>query len=88
MNFLAAPLVLGFLLATAYAAAFHLLFGGSGGRILVYVLASWFGFTAGYFIGRWLGLDWFSLGTVPLLVSSIGAWSLLFFSRWLATTGE
>ncbi|MCO5184874.1 MAG: hypothetical protein M9941_14060 [Anaerolineae bacterium] len=84
MSILAAPLILGFLLATAYAAAFHLFFGGSGGRIVLYVLASWVGFVIGQLFGRWLGIDWFSLGTIHLLSASIGSWILLFFSRWLA----
>lgn len=84
----AAPLILGFLLATGYAAMFHIIFGGSNGRILFYVLVSWAGFVTGHIAGRWLGIDTFSLGTVHLLSASIGSWSLLLFSRWLATTSE
>ena len=41
MSGAAAPLILGFLLATAYGAAFHLILGGPLRRILFYLLAAW-----------------------------------------------
>ena len=80
----AAGLVLGFVLATAYGAGFHLLQGGPARRVVLYVLAAWLGFALGQLIGDWLNIEIFLLGAVHLLPASIGAWATLFASRWLA----
>ncbi len=83
MSIAAAGLVLAFLLATGYAAAFHLLVGGSASQLLLYLLASWIGFIAGHLLGDWLGLTLFRLGAVQLLSASLLAWLFLLGSRWL-----
>lgn len=83
MSIAAAGLVLAFLLATGYAAAFHLLVGGPAAHLLLYVVASWVGFIAGHLLGDWLGLTLFRLGAVQLLSASLLAWLFLLGSRWL-----
>lgn len=80
----ASAVVLGLLLATAYAAAFHLLTGGGVRRLLLYVLAAFGGFAAGHFIGSMLSIELYKLGTLNLLAASIGAWAMLFLARFLA----
>ncbi len=78
----ASGIVLGFLLATIYGAAFHLFVGGPPRRIILYVLASWIGFTIGHFVGDLLGIELLRLGAVHLFSASLGAWIAL-ISSWL-----
>lgn len=84
MSGTASGVVLGFLLATAYGAAFHLLLGGPARRIALYLVASWAGFIVGQFVGGIFGIDLFKLGTINLLSASIGSWLALLISWWLA----
>jgi hypothetical protein len=80
----ASGLVLGFLLASVYGAIFHLIFGGSLRRILLYLAAAWAGFLLGQLVGDFLNLEWFKVGKIHLLSASVGAWALLLAARWLA----
>lgn len=80
----ASALILGFLVASAYAAVFHLIIGGPIRRLLVYLLAAWAGFAVGQFAGTMLNMDLFKLGTLHLLAASVGAWAALLLSWWLA----
>lgn len=84
MNTIASGLVLGFLLATAYGAGFHLIMGGAARRILLYVLAAWIGFGLGHFLGDLLNIELLKLGVVHLLTASLGAWIALIASWLLA----
>jgi hypothetical protein len=79
----AAGFVLGFLLATAYGAGFHLVMGGPPRRIIIYVLAAWFGFAAGHLVGDLANFELLKLGAIHLLSASLGAWAMLFIGRWL-----
>ncbi|MFN2136232.1 MAG: hypothetical protein ACK2UK_09775 [Candidatus Promineifilaceae bacterium] len=80
----ASGLVLALLLATAYAALFHFLIGGSLRRLILYIIAAWIGFAIGHFLGQVLAVDWLKLGPLYLFSASIGAWITLFGSYWLA----
>ncbi|MBE2201764.1 MAG: hypothetical protein IAE79_24350 [Anaerolinea sp.] len=79
----ASALVLGFLLASAYGAGFHLLLGGPARHILLYVLTAWLGFAIGHFLGDLLNIELLKLGALHLLSASIGSWLALITSRWL-----
>ena len=83
MNGTAAALVLGFLLATAYGAGFHLLIGGPAKHIIIYILASWLGFIVGHVIGDILNIEILKLGALHLLTASLGSWLFLILSWWL-----
>ena len=83
MSGTAAPIVLGFLLATAYGAGFHVLLGGAARRILLYILASWIGFILGHILGDLLNITLFKLGVLHLFSASLGAWIALIASWWL-----
>jgi hypothetical protein len=85
MNGAAAALVLGFLLATAYGAGFHVILGGPARRILLYILAAWVGFILGHVLGDLLNINLFKLGALHLLSASLGSWIALIASRWLMT---
>lgn len=79
----ASGLVLGFLLASIYGGAFHLIFGGPIRRILVYLFAAWMGFFIGQFIGDLFNFEILKLGKIHLVSASIGAWSALLAAWWL-----
>jgi hypothetical protein len=83
MSGAASGLVLGFLLATAYGAGFHIILGGPARRILLYLGAAWIGFILGHFLGDFLNIELFKLGAVHLLSASLGAWIALIASWWL-----
>ena len=80
----ASGLVLGFLLASLYGAAFHFIFGGPIKRIALYLGAAWLGFFIGQFIGDFLNLEMLKLGKIHLVAASAGAWLLLLAAWWLA----
>ena len=80
---LAAGMILGFLLATAYGAAFHILMGGPARQIILYLGAAWLGFALGQLVGDWLGINLLNLGAVHLFAASLGAWIALLAARWL-----
>lgn len=82
----ASALILGFLVASAYAAVFHLIIGGSIRRLIVYLIAAWVGFAIGQFVGTLFNVDLFKLGTLHLLSASLGAWAALLLAWWLAGT--
>lgn len=84
MSGTASGLVLGFLLATAYGAGFHLLMGGPPRKIVLYVLAAWIGFVIGHFVGDFLSINLLDLGAVHLLSASLGAWVALVMSWFLS----
>ncbi len=71
------------LLATAYGAGFHLLFGGRLIKLLLYLLAAWMGFAIGQWAGATLGISLLDVGPVRTFAASLGAWLALVFSHWL-----
>jgi len=83
MTTAASGLILGFLLATAYGAGFHLLLGGPARRIILYLVAAWIGFSIGHIVGDLLNLTFLRLGVLQLFSASIGAWLSLISSWWL-----
>lgn len=78
----ASALILGFFIATAYGAGFHLLMGGGARRLLLYVGASWLGFALGHLMGDVLNIDLLKLGALYLFSASLGAWIALIVSWW------
>jgi hypothetical protein len=79
----ASGLVLGFLLASIYGAAFHLIFGGPLKHIVLYLAVAWLGFFIGQFIGDFLNIEVLKLGKIHLVSASVGAWLMLFVAWWL-----
>lgn len=84
MTTAASGLILGFLLATAYGAGFHLLLGGPARRIILYLVAAWIGFALGHAVGDLINLNWLRLGALQLFSASVGAWVALIIGWWLA----
>jgi len=76
----------GALIATLFGAAFHLVAGGDGRRLGLYVLAGWLGFALGHIVGGWSGVTAGRLGPLNLLTATVGSWTALLAARWLANT--
>lgn len=77
-------LLFGFLLATAYGAAFHLWKGGGAGRLLFYLGLALAGFAAGQYIGQVYNLSIARLGPLHIGLATIASLAFLFLGHWLS----
>jgi hypothetical protein len=75
---------LGFIVSTLYGALFHLLRGGSAGRLLLYVVLGWVGFWVGHFAAELLGLTFASLGPLHIGLATVGSLLFLAVGYWLS----
>ena len=79
----ASGLVLGFLIATAYGAGFHVILGGAARRIPLYLFVSWIGFALGHIIGDMTDFEFLNFGALHLFTASLGSWAALAIAWWL-----
>jgi uncharacterized membrane protein YjjP (DUF1212 family) len=84
MDLLPPPFVFSVLVATAYGAGFHLVFGGNRNQLLLYLLAGWLGFALGQLVGALMNINVLNIGPIHTLTASIGCWLALGTARWLA----
>src|SRR5438105_10658761 len=75
--------VFGFILATLYGAAFHVLLGGDARRLALFLLAGWLGFTLGHVFGVIFGFDVLDIGPLRTFSATLGAWLALLAARFL-----
>ena len=75
---------LGFLISTLYGAVFHLLRGGSFGRLLLYIILGWAGFWSGQIAATLLTWNIFSLGPLRLGMATLGSLIFLGVGYWLS----
>ena len=61
------------MLSTLIGSASHLVFGGNGQRLLVFVLAAWIGFFIGNGVGEVMGIHVLAIGTVNVFTAILGA---------------
>jgi hypothetical protein len=73
-------LILALLTSICLASLFHLLVGGSLGRLLIWLLVAFPGFLIGNLLGGWLGLILFTVGTTRLLAGILGAAGAIIFT--------
>lgn len=78
-------LTFAFILATLYGAAFHLILGGDARRLAIFLLASWFGFGAGQFIGITLRINLYNVGTLHVVAATAGALAALIVTSFLTS---
>ncbi len=71
-------LTFAFILATLYGAAFHLVLGGDGRRLVMLLLSSWFGFALGQMVGMTFGIDVFNIGALRIVAATFGSLVSLF----------
>ena len=81
-------LLFGFILASAYGAAFHLWRGGGAGHLLLDLFLAWSGFAVGQVLGDSLGLTFARLGSLHIGLATIGSLVFLFLGYWLSKTPE
>jgi len=72
------------LIALLIGALYHLVRGGSGLRLLMYVGSSALGFAAGQFLGAWLGWSLFMVGLLNLGMGIVGSLLFLVAGDWLS----
>lgn len=77
-------IILGAVISSLYGALFHLIRGGSGKRLLAYIIAGWVGFWAGHTVGNIFGFTFFSIGPIRLGMATVLALAALFLTNWLA----
>ena len=83
-NSLPAPtLTFGFILATIFGAAFHLVFGGDVRRLATFLLVGWVGFFFGHLLGVNLGISVFNVGSLRIVGATVGAFSVLFLAHFM-----
>jgi uncharacterized membrane protein YeaQ/YmgE (transglycosylase-associated protein family) len=81
-------LILGFLLSTLYAAAFHFWRGSGPGRLLLYLVLAWIGFWAGQYLAEQTGFTLIELGQIHIIPASLGSLLFLFVGHWLSLAPE
>jgi hypothetical protein len=77
-------LIFGIVLSSLYGAAFHLIRGGSFGRLLLYLILAWSGFWVGHFLAEQLGWNFASVGSLNLGMASIVSILFLIVGYWLS----
>jgi hypothetical protein len=77
-------LVFGILFSTLFGAIFHLITGGSLGRMIMFIIFSWIGFWGGHFLGETLGWTFWSLGTLHMGMATLCSLALLGLGFWLS----
>jgi len=63
----------GFILATLFGAAFHLLVGGDARRLALFLLSGWVGFGLGQILGTIFEINILNIGALRIVTASFGA---------------
>ena len=61
------------LVASGLGLVFHLIRGGSLGRLLLYLAAAWVAFMAGHFVAEWLDWRLIRVGSINLFAALLAA---------------
>ena len=77
-------LILAFIISSLIGLAFHLVWGGSLLRLLLYLLLSWSGFAAGQLFGTARGWVLLPVGPLNLGMALIGSLLFLGIGYWLS----
>ncbi|NWG17437.1 MAG: hypothetical protein HXY41_12460 [Chloroflexi bacterium] len=74
---------LGFILATLFGAAFHLILGGDARRLALFLLCGWLGFALGHLVGTTLQINIFNIGTLRVAAAAAGAITAILVAHFL-----
>jgi hypothetical protein len=77
-------LIFALLIATLCGVLFHILRGGSGWRLLLYIGFSTLGFALGQWISMWRGWNLFMFGPLDIGMGVIGSFTILILGEWLS----
>ena len=75
--------IFGFVLATLFGAAFHIIVGGNARRLALFLLAGWVGFGLGHLVGAIFAINIFNIGTLHIVTAAVGAIVALLFAHVL-----
>jgi hypothetical protein len=74
----------GFFISTFYGTVFHLWKDGGLGRLLLYVILSWAGFSIGQIAAGLLGWSFLDIGPIHFGLATLGAVAILGVGHWLS----
>jgi len=77
-------LIFGILISSLYGAAFHLIRGGSFGRLLLYLILGWTGFWIGHLLAGRLGWSFGRVGPLNLGTATLASILFLVVGHWLS----
>jgi len=77
-------LIFAILIASLYGALYHLIRGGGLGRLLLFLIFGWIGFTAGHLVGIWQGWVLLPVGELNLGMSTLGSLFFLVVGDWMS----
>lgn len=66
-------LTFGFILSTLFGAGFHLIFGGGGRRLALFLMTSWLGFAFGHLAGVLFEINIFNIGVTRFFPAAVSA---------------
>jgi uncharacterized membrane protein YeaQ/YmgE (transglycosylase-associated protein family) len=78
--------LLSFIIATLLGLLFHVIVGGRGWRIILFVFCSWIGFFVGNSLGSVIDFKWLNIGPIHTLAASLGSIVFMLLGRWLGKT--
>ena len=76
--------IMGILISSLYGALFHLIRGGDGGKLFLYLILSWIGFWLGNLVGNTYSITYVSLGSLRLGSATVGSVIVLGIGYWLS----
>ena len=76
--------ILGIIISSLYGAVYHLLRGGSLGRLFLYLIFSWTGFWVGQFLATRLEMTFINVGPLHLAAATIGSFTFLVIGDWFS----
>lgn len=77
-------LIFALVLASLCGVLFHVLRGGTGWRLLFYIMVSALGFAFGQLISVWRGWGLFTFGALDIGMGAIGSVLFLLIGEWLS----
>jgi len=77
-------LIFAILIASLHGALYHLIRGGGLGRLLLFLIFGWIGFTVGHLVGLWQGWVLLPVGELNLGMSTLGSLFFLVVGDWMS----
>lgn len=77
-------IILAFVVSSLCGAVFHLIVGGGAGKLILYLILSWIGFSLGHIAASQLGWSFADIGPLHLGTALIGTIAFLGIGYWLS----
>ncbi|MGB9669330.1 MAG: hypothetical protein ACPL3P_00850 [Anaerolineales bacterium] len=79
-----AAVLFGLLLSTLYGTLFHFWRGGNFGRLIFYIVLSWFGFWSGNYLAQSFHSNFIKIGTLQVGFATLSAFACMLVGYWLS----